>query len=58
MRTILFGLFFFMAWHANEWSRRTDEMDRRVPNDRERVAATPAAEQLTTMDGGSGFPPR
>lgn len=58
MRTFLFGLFIFMAWHTSEWSRRADDMDRRVPNERERIVAAPAAEQLTTMDGGSGFPPR
>jgi len=58
MRTFLFGLFIFMAWHTSEWSRRTDEMERGGPGSRERTVAAPEAADLTTMDGGTGFPPR
>ena len=49
-----FGLFLLFQWDSGDWSRGRDRGDR--------AARTPTTQSdetnLTTMDGGTGFPPR
>lgn len=48
------GMFLMFQWDAGDWSWGYDRRDRA-----ERTATASSDETtLTTMDGGSGFPPR